>query len=81
MSISADLTRLIAGLFLGIVLPRIPLLFFTRFLNLERELPPHPDPIPIEIHQIFAGSIHCIEKGNASVIFMAGISRLYREYA
>lgn len=49
MSISADLTRLIAGLFLGIVLPRIPLLFFTRFLNLERELPPHPDPIPIEV--------------------------------
>ncbi len=49
MSISADLTRLVVGLFLGIFLPRIPLLFFTRFLNLERELPPHPDPIPIGI--------------------------------
>ena len=49
MSISADLARLITGLFFGIVLPRIPLLFFTRFLNLERELPPHPDPIPIGV--------------------------------
>ena len=49
MSISADLTRLIVGLFLGIVLPRIPLLFFTRVLSLERELTPHPDPIPIGV--------------------------------
>ena len=49
MSVSADLTRLIVGLFIGIVLPRIPLLFFTRFLNMERELTPHPDPIPIGV--------------------------------
>ena len=49
MSITADLTRLIVGLFFGIVLPRIPLLFFTRFLNLERDLTPHPDPIPIGV--------------------------------
>ena len=49
MSISADLTRLIVGLFLGIILPRIPLLFFTRVLSLERELTPHPDPVPIGI--------------------------------
>ena len=49
MSISADLTRLIVGLFLGIFLPRIPLLFFTRVLSLERELTPHPDPIPIGV--------------------------------
>ena len=49
MSISADLTRLIVGLFVGILLPRIPLLFFTRFLNLEHELTPHPDPVPIGV--------------------------------
>ena len=49
MSITADLTRLVFGLSVGIVLPRIPLLFFTRFLNLERDLPPHPDPIPIGV--------------------------------
>jgi hypothetical protein len=49
MSISADLARLIAGLCFGILLPRLPLLFFTRFLNLERDLTPHPDPIPIGI--------------------------------
>ncbi len=49
MSITADLTLLVFGLSVGIVLPRIPLLFFTRFLNLERDLPPHPDPIPIGV--------------------------------
>jgi hypothetical protein len=49
MSVSADLTRLTLGLFFGIILPRVPLLFFTRVLNLERELGPHPDPVPIEV--------------------------------
>ena len=49
MSVSADLARLTFGLFLGIILPRIPLLFFTRVLNMERELAPHPDPIPIGV--------------------------------
>ncbi|MDG1525327.1 MAG: hypothetical protein P8Q90_04595 [Candidatus Thalassarchaeaceae archaeon] len=49
MSVNADLLRLIAGLFFGIALPRIPLLFFTRFLSLERELAPHPDPIPLGV--------------------------------
>ncbi len=49
MSVSADLTRLTLGLLLGIILPRIPLLFFTRVLNMERELVPHPDPIPIGV--------------------------------
>ena len=45
----ADLTRLVVGLFIGIILPRLPLLFFTRVLALEREITPHPDPIPIGI--------------------------------
>ena len=49
MSMGADLTRLVVGLFIGIILPRIPLLFFTRFLILEREITPHPDPIPIGV--------------------------------
>ena len=49
MSMGVNLTRLILGLLLGMILPRVPLLFFTRFLNLERDLTPHPDPIPIGI--------------------------------
>ena len=49
MSLGANLTRLIVGFLIGMILPRIPLLFFTRFLNLERNLTPHPDPIPIGI--------------------------------
>ena len=49
MSLSADLTRLIVGLMLGMLLPRLPLLFFTRFINMERALTPHPDPIPVGI--------------------------------
>ena len=49
MSLSADLTRLIVGLLIGMILPRFPLLFFTRFLNMERQLTPHPDPIPVDI--------------------------------
>ena len=47
MSLSADLTRLIVGLLIGMLIPRLPLLFFTRFLNMERELTPHPDPFPV----------------------------------
>ena len=47
MSLGADLTRMIVGLLIGMVIPRLPLLFFTRFLILERGIPPHPDPIPI----------------------------------
>lgn len=49
MSLIADVIRLFSGLLIGMVLPRIPLLFFTRFLNMERGLPPHPDPVPVEI--------------------------------
>ena len=49
MSLGADLTRLVAGLLIGMLLPRIPLLFFTRFIEMERDLAPHPDPIPIGI--------------------------------
>ncbi len=49
MSLTADTVRLVFGLLVGMVLPRFPLLFFTRFLSMERELPPHPDPIPITI--------------------------------
>ena len=49
MSLSADLTRLIVGLLIGMILPRFPLLFFTRFLNMERQLTPHPDPIPVNV--------------------------------
>tara|TARA_B100001996_G_C18639861_1_gene585213 strand:- start:11 stop:589 length:579 start_codon:yes stop_codon:yes gene_type:complete len=30
-------------------IPRIPLIFFTRFVNMERNLSPHPDPIPVGI--------------------------------
>ena len=30
-------------------IPRIPLIFFTRFVNMERSLSPHPDPIPVGI--------------------------------
>ncbi len=52
MSIEADIFRLSFGLLLGIILPRVPLLFFTRFLNLERNLPPHPDPIPVDEHLV-----------------------------
>ena len=49
MSLGANLTGLVVGFLIGMILPRIPLLFFTRFLNLERNLTPHPDPIPIGI--------------------------------
>lgn len=49
MTSVANLTHLVVGLFIGIILPRLPLLFFTRFLVLEREITPHPDPIPIGI--------------------------------
>ena len=49
MSLSADVIRLVIGLLIGMILPRIPLLFFTRFLNMEYELPPHPEPVPIGI--------------------------------
>ncbi len=49
MSLGADVTRLIVGLLIGMLLPRLPLLFFTRFLNMERELTPHPDPIPVGV--------------------------------
>ena len=49
MSLSTDVIRLVVGMLIGMVLPRIPLLFFTRFLNMEQELPPHPDPVPIGI--------------------------------
>ena len=49
MSLSADILRLVFGMIVGMVLPRLPLLFFTRFLNMERELPPHPDPVPISV--------------------------------
>ena len=49
MSLGADLTRVAIGLLMGMILPRLPLLFFTRFLILERDIPPHPDPIPISL--------------------------------
>ncbi len=49
MSLSADILRLVFGMIVGMVLPRLPLLFFTRFLNMERDLPPHPDPVPISV--------------------------------
>ncbi|GIS43359.1 MAG: hypothetical protein Ct9H90mP16_04290 [Candidatus Poseidoniales archaeon] len=49
MSLTADVIRLVAGMLVGMVLPRLPLLFFTRFLSMERELPPHPDPVPISV--------------------------------
>ena len=49
MSVGADLTRLVFGLFIGIILPRLPLLFFTRLLMMEREITPYPDPIPIGV--------------------------------
>ena len=49
MSLGADVTRLIVGLLIGMLIPRLPLLFFTRFLNMERELTPHPDPIPVGV--------------------------------
>ena len=40
MSLTADVIRLVVGMLVGMVLPRLPLLFFTRFLSMERELPP-----------------------------------------
>ena len=49
MSLSTDVIRLVLGMLIGMILPRIPLLFFTRFLNMEQQLPPHPDPVPIGI--------------------------------
>ena len=49
MSLSTDVIRLVVGMLIGMVLPRIPLLFFTRFLNMEQGLPPHPDSVPIGI--------------------------------
>ncbi len=49
MSLSADAARLAVGMLVGMILPRFPLLFFTRFLNMERELSPHPDPIRVDI--------------------------------
>ena len=49
MSLTADVIRLVVGMLVGMVLPRLPLLFFTRFLSMERELPPHPDPVPISV--------------------------------
>ncbi len=49
MSLIADFIRLVVGLVVGMVLPRVPLLFFTRFLGMEGDLPPHPDPVPIGV--------------------------------
>jgi len=49
MSLSTDVIRLVVGMLIGMILPRIPLLFFTRFLNMEQGLPPHPDSVPIGI--------------------------------
>ena len=49
MSLGADVARLVVGLLIGMILPRLPLLFFTRFINMERNLTPHPDPIPVGI--------------------------------
>jgi hypothetical protein len=49
MSMTADIFRLVLGLLFGMLVPRIPLLFFTRFLNLERGLHPHPDPTPVDV--------------------------------
>ena len=49
MSLTADVLRLVAGLFAGMIIPRLPLLFFTRFLNMERSLSPHPDPIIVDV--------------------------------
>ena len=49
MSLSTDIIRLVVGMLIGMVLPRIRLLFFTGFLNMEQGLPPHPDSVPIGI--------------------------------
>ena len=49
MSLGPDVTRLIVGLLIGMLIPRLPLLFFTRFLNMERELTHNPDPIPVGV--------------------------------
>ena len=49
MSITVQVIVLIFGLILGMIIPRIPLLLFTRFLGLERGLSPHPDPIKVDV--------------------------------
>ena len=49
MSLSMQVMLLFIGLILGMIIPRLPLLLFTRFLGLERGLSPHPDPITVDI--------------------------------
>jgi len=49
MSIEGQIAGIVFGLIFGMIIPRLPLLFFTRFLNLERGLSPHPDPIPVDV--------------------------------
>ncbi len=49
MSLGVQVTLLISGLILGMVIPRLPLLLFTRFLVMESGLSPHPDPITIDV--------------------------------
>ena len=49
MSLTAPILHLIVGLIFGMIIPRFPLLFFTRFWNLERGLSSHPDPVTVDV--------------------------------
>jgi hypothetical protein len=52
VSLNSDIFLLIIGGLIGMIIPRIPALFFSRFPHLERDLPPHPDPLPINVSLI-----------------------------
>lgn len=49
MTVVHSLVLLVAGLLAGMLIPRLPMLFFTRFLGLEGGLRPHPDPVPVDV--------------------------------
>ena len=56
MSLTADVIRLVVSMLVGMVLPRLPLLFFTRFLSMERELPLTPIRCQSQSHWF---SVYC----------------------
>jgi hypothetical protein len=49
MGLNGAIALLVIGGIIGMVIPRIPALFFSRFPHLERDLPPHPDPLPVDV--------------------------------
>ncbi len=52
MGLNGDIALLVIGGIIGMVIPRIPALFFCRFTHLERDLTPHPDPLPVDVSLI-----------------------------